>query len=96
VYSDKGKNGVILIKLKSEGDTENTSEKSQGLPLPDVAPTPPGSPITYLVDGKKMTEKEFQALNLPKEQIERVDVKKNGPEGNSIEITTISAKKSQE
>jgi beta-lactamase regulating signal transducer with metallopeptidase domain len=78
-YGDKGANGVILIKLKEVVDLKSGNAHSSFLDI--------GS-ATYYVDGKKMTSTEFKALDLKNTQIATVNVKKNQPEGNVIEIIT--------
>lgn len=80
-YGDKGKSGVILIKLKEVLDLKSGNAHSSILDI--------GSAI-YYVDGKKMTSIEFKALELKNTQIASVNVKKNQPEGNVIEIITKS------
>uniref|UniRef100_UPI00098FB5C1 M56 family metallopeptidase n=1 Tax=Bacteroides ihuae TaxID=1852362 RepID=UPI00098FB5C1 len=83
-YGDKGKDGVILVKLKKI-EVLDLNSGNVGAPHLELASA------TYYVDGKKMTSKEFKELNLKNSQITTVNVKKNQSGGNVIEVTTKPA-----
>ncbi|WP_394707666.1 M56 family metallopeptidase [uncultured Bacteroides sp.] len=93
VYGDKGKNGVIQIQLKkstSEKKKYTNKEKSFFLGIgPSVVED---GPATYYVDGKEMTAKEYNKLELSPDQIKSVNVNKKDSDNAVIEITTKSGK----